>query len=67
VGHTPPGLDGDCPSPYARRETAVNLPSAEDLLEELGDAGGGIAPDPALLVADDQEEPVERLADDVAV
>src|SRR5882762_8020619 len=39
----------------------------EDLLEQIGHAGGGIAPDLALLLADHVVEAVEGLADDVAI
>src|SRR5439155_735387 len=52
------------PQPRDGRRRAL-LP--EDILEQIGHPGGGIAPDLALLLADHVVEAVEGLADDVTI
>src|SRR2546427_12604484 len=52
---------------WRRRSRLADDLLPEDLLEQIGHAGGGIAPDLALLVADHMVEAVEGLADDVAI
>ncbi len=42
-------------------------PAESNTCEEIGDAGGRVCADLALLLADDVEQAVKRLADDILI